>query len=310
MIQTHTLVPAEASFGYMTRIKFVVENPKDAKDAMLVLSLAPTRNTSEEGFDFAHPVYGEIERAGGEYRYNAMAQQASAMNVHEGLLLPGQSLILEVSFRVIYPSETFRFRIVRMSLEETVKACFAYVKNAAFRPLDLDAYRQIHGRIVARATGPVESSVLVTTLGAPEEQSVEVGFGTLKTPKISFEAASRQVGEFKQVLYCRTLGGWVFKGDGKDILVGSIYPRSEIAGCHPRVYRDIDMANSIPVRIDAPTAKELGYEAKPGDGMYRQGFYIEVPAHRFYEFALAAGRKGRRLDLHRYFFDEYTFTLV
>jgi hypothetical protein len=268
LIQSHTLIPMEPVFGYITRVKFVVENPKDGADAFLVVSIEPTRNTAEETFVFRHGDHSE------------------------GLLLPGQSLVLERSFRVMHPTETFRFHVVRLSIP-------GVMQEWGWNEAQLETYRKFHGRIVEPRARPVPESVTVSdalSKRPTEAQAIEVGFGKLPDPRVSFETASQKAGKHESVTYSLVLGGWIFKSGSKDILVSANYPRTEVASCPPRAYRDMDVNNSIDVKLDFASAKALGFEGKP-TGETSRSFRIEVPALRFKEFLKKAGEQGKTIRI-------------
>lgn len=262
-ISSHTLVPLDTAFGYMTRVKFVVENPKDGKDAFLILSVEPTRNTTEDSFVFRHGTHTE------------------------GLLLPGQSLVVEMPFRVLHPFETFRFRLVRLTTADVMR-------EWSWDEAKLEAYRKFYGRIVERRDRPVPESVTAISKPETDAQTIEVGFGKLKEPRVPFEKASQSAGPHEAYTYSLILGGWIFKAGGKDILVSANFPRTELASCPPRAYRDMDQNQSIDVHVDFALAKTLGFEPKP-TGETSRSFRINVSALRFKEFLQKVLQQGKAI---------------
>jgi len=251
------------------------------------------------------------------YTYDAMAQQATSEQFQEGLLLPGQSLVVDRTIRLLGPREEIIVAYGELTELDVRRELYFAARDSGIRtkyrrPDDaaLREFAALGPRTPNVGTGPGRESVLATQplMTRPGKTATQaVDFAGAKSPPLVWaEAEKRGRGRF--LTYCVTFGGWVFAGDGGDVVVGATGDRS-LPSAPARLYRDLDLDHKFTLRVDEKSARELGVKAQPGDGMYRQGLFAEVTAAESPRVLEAARAAGRRIELQRYFFDRYFYSL-
>jgi hypothetical protein len=277
--------PPGLEVGGFADLTILITNATDA--AVLLLSVASKYDISEEPLELGRTARGSLrfDIALGEYTYDPTAPRQTSEPVQEGLLLPGQTLVVERMVRLIGPREEAVVRYHKLDAEDLRGEVYFPFRETGlrtrFRRPDPHALREFQAftpRSPAHGSEPGRESVLASRRlleRSPEtaSQLIELPVRPPPLPWADAEKRGRERGRF--LTYCTTLRGWIFAGEDGHWLISA----SEDLPLPPapaRLYRDLDLDGRFELVVEDKTARELGLPSRPADG--RQASEIAAAA--------------------------------
>jgi len=286
------------------KIEIVSVTPGDPieGDAVAVKYRIVNRTSDVLVFGGGRSEYGRVARRDDGAVHDTMAQQASAPVFYSAsqFLLPGATLEREWTVEVFDPALS-----VAPPLASIAAAEFrAYVPEGSdemrrrFRGVGLDAFRPAAG-----------AQVILFEKGSPVALAAKM---TLKLQPRSYPLAEakKRFGEAPDaVRWSKLLGGWLFGRRARAAIVKKDAVTELPAGSFA-VMSDYEAGKeSFEFRLADPQKTDLSkmFQTKEGDGMYRQGTFIEVPRERLMEVLQHAREEKLEVGQVFYFFSNYFF---
>ena len=335
-------------FGAITDTRFTIRNTSDT--ALVVLRVTPRSTAFQRAKMLTSRAYGAITKdvENDRYAYNEIVQQETQMPMHQGLVLPGQTLSFVTPFRALAPETLFEVAYWKadQAYDGSVKSMLpfrVYIPNpepeegerGVFVPFTEDGWKTL---LEASAKDPGMAgqppAVLVEAGNAAEViLGVKPGLnfsGTLFPPGVAMQAATKKWGSRPagaEMGYCSFLGGYVARGTGVAALL--IKPPSanpvvnEGPNVPPDFLCDIDRLDSVLIRVSDQQDDKTGPERRMtgkmfqgtyptffGDGMYTRGTFFELKKSQYRLFLEECKTKGWVLAVENYYIDKHYFVLT
>ncbi|MFO7958215.1 MAG: hypothetical protein R6X33_14105 [Candidatus Brocadiia bacterium] len=298
-------------------------------------------NTAEPEVSLAGSAYGGLLKSSERdaFRYDSLAQR-QAGPFYTGLLLPGQEVTVETSYRPIVRAESFRvlYAAAHQAYDGTAGSLApfrVYIRETGntmvctYVPFTGERWRQIvSANPTVRPVGPdagERAAVIEDVPRRPDAKQAVLEFQPeYSTAGFFLEEARERAAEIAgaepedlRLVYCEALGGYVVEPEGGGwILTG---PDQNARGARlpplPAVMlRDVDEAGNVKVKVGdeqegfGPQEHPAGwslwgkYPVQYGDGMYTRGEFVHIDAAKLREFLAEVHSRGGSLTDWRYYF--------
>jgi hypothetical protein len=258
--------------GQVSSMRFVLTNLSEKKIA--VLEIVPSQ-PCEESIPLYRTIYGDVsyDEKSDQYVHNLLTQRASMIPVLEGLILPGETIRLDVKYRPFGPGEDF-------------KVHYAVLDGSRIYALK----EQEGSRTVYATTGKNMRSVILRDWIHLKKESISA--------RIEFEGIR---GEARTQCYCETLKSPV---DGP---VYSFYKEWDLGKFV--LFRVGEKQEGIgPERRSSRWNFLEEYPVFYGDGMYTHGEFVEISPEDAASFMKKIDKKYS-IKRVGYFISQYFYDL-
>ena len=322
--------------GHVHTVTFTVTNV--SKWPILVTSLVPETNEHETTFEFQRKYYGSTDSTrDSQVSYNPRAQQSTDAIFNEGLLMPGQSLKLLKSHRVLDATEDF---LITYTIVDTPRglgdlARRVFVGGASSgatpgvytRPSD-EQLNQFKSATFPPVTGGINPSPRAVVF--PEgrygktagragllfrDDRLKVTFAPTLLP-MSREEAGKKAGVSTYLVhtYSEALSAWIANRGAVHLMVTQDGRTHEIPRVPALLFKSIDASGEALVSVEEPAAfTAMGFKTSEGDPPYASGLkFILVTRENLQSFLNHEHLKGTRATVEavQYFFKKHYFKIV
>lgn len=262
--------PADLQVGAFANFRIFISNVSDS--ATLILSVAFKLDNSEGPLDLGRSLRGALrfDSAAGEYIYDPAVPENTSEPLQEGLLLPGQTLIVERSTRLLGRQEEAVVRYLKLNSADLRGEIYLPERETSlqtrFRRPDQRTLRGFQTRTprspaFADSLGPESVLASRSLLARPAETASQLIELPVRPPAVPWtEAEKRGRGRGRFLTYCAALGGWIFESEGGHWLVSAGGDRP-LPLASPRFYRDLDLNGGFELALDDKTARRIGVAA-------------------------------------------------
>jgi hypothetical protein len=333
-------------FGRVVPAVFTLGNLSDR--AVVVRSIRPITNRTEEPISLSSTVYGSLNKDAGTDRYvhNVMSQRATQLPFYVAFLLPKQKVCVTCRYRPLFSSERFSisYAAAKAGYDGKVGSLAPFnvyvLKTDAprsprmvYEPFTVKSWQELSRARHVSPPGPGVSTrgVLIPNFRATlatAEQEVPVAFAGEAFPAEKALALAAKIAETKPdqlvLAYSAALGGYVVApGDSPWLLSrpdqdarGKALPRVPV-----ELLRDVDSRRDVRVRVGdkqkgfGPDKRPAGwklwgqYPVEYGDGMYTRGEFVRIDRTSLATFLEQVRRSKLTLKTYRYYFGSRCFIL-
>lgn len=278
------------------------------------------------------PAYGSLAPMEDGLALNTMSQQATQVDLHRGLLLPGQGLTLSVRFTPLAREERFRVEFYREPpLSQFLMQTSAHQPTIEYGPFNEEAFRAALGELRTPSLGPGTDAGTVVGKSLDDPFSLVGSERTDFTEAFTFssEAFPREIAQGRvrlilgrdlpdhQLVWCSLLEAWVVMDTGHSWVLDDPEqkkPGKDLPLAPARFWQDLSGDDRVMVRVGetAPAKRAEGekpemfwkkFEVLAGDGMYTHGAFIHLTPDNIKAFLKKAKKEDAVLWQVDYYFE-------